>query len=190
MKTTILQTTTTFLQVSYPTLFRSAFFTPPYKHPFGLYERSYHPPPTRPASIPHGPPVPGPPPPGPTRPHPARPPPRPPRPATAHSTRPATPAPHWTRVPTGPEIDSRSGKREFLHITYHGPQREIGEIKLLGGRSPSEIIISRRVDRWSKIGGHLLRIRTFRNLHPSGPPPLAAGVSHRRSPTRGVGGTS
>ena len=54
--TTFLQTTTTFLQVSYPTRFRSAFFTPPYKHPFWLYERSYHPPPTRPASNPPGPP--------------------------------------------------------------------------------------------------------------------------------------
>ena len=47
--TTFLQTTTKFLQVSYPTLFRSAFFTPPYKHPFGLYESSYHHPSTWPS---------------------------------------------------------------------------------------------------------------------------------------------
>ena len=41
------QTTTTFLQRSYPTLikglFRSTFFSPLYKHYFWLYERSYHP---------------------------------------------------------------------------------------------------------------------------------------------------
>ena len=42
--TTFLQTTTTFLQVSYSTLFRSALFTPSYKHPCWLYERSYRPP--------------------------------------------------------------------------------------------------------------------------------------------------
>ena len=41
--TTFLHTTTTFLQVSYPTpLLYSAI-----KHPFGLYERSYHLPSTR-----------------------------------------------------------------------------------------------------------------------------------------------
>ena len=42
---TFLKTTTTFLQVFYPTLFRSVFFTPPYKHPFGLKEHAYHHPP-------------------------------------------------------------------------------------------------------------------------------------------------
>ena len=33
------------LNFSYPALFLSLFFTPPYKHPFSLYELSNHPPP-------------------------------------------------------------------------------------------------------------------------------------------------
>ena len=84
------QIMTTFLQVPYPTRFRSAFFTPPYKHHFGLYEHSYHPPPIRPARTPNGPPPPclppQPPSPGPTARH-LTPPPGPPN-------RPATPPSH------------------------------------------------------------------------------------------------
>ena len=67
--TAFLQITTTFFEVSLSTLFRSAFFILPYKHPFWLYERAYHTPPTLPASTPPCPPPPGPPHP-PTRPDP------------------------------------------------------------------------------------------------------------------------
>ena len=76
--TTFLQTTITFLQVSLPTLSQSAFFTPSYKHPFGLYERLYYPPPTQPTPACQPPPThparpPGPPPHLPTLPAPKKP---------------------------------------------------------------------------------------------------------------------
>ena len=108
--TTFIHTTTTFLQVFYPTRFRSVFFTSPYKlcnkNPFGLYERSCHPPPTLPASNLPGPPPPGLPPhplPGPTCPYPARPPGPPLHPPTPAGPRPkcrqrAAPQPRSPRV--------------------------------------------------------------------------------------------
>ena len=84
--TTFLQSTTTFLQVSYPTWFRSAFFTLPYKHSFGLYERAYRPPRNRARPYPTRPPPPGP------LPHPAtRPDPAQTGPPLRHPTQPAAP---------------------------------------------------------------------------------------------------